>query len=231
MKEKHNGFFRFLVATAIVFGLNSSALGDDKDEQLWVSATVSTWKSEDKKTKVILYGELRSQGDGGSGSDIYMGPILRHQVHPNLNVGGAIKFISLEDDGDNRSLQRYELEATPSIYLDGKNRTILLKIRNRLEFFRENEEENSRRSRIRVSLSKKIANNPYIKEIFISDEYFNKYNTHYNKQYRFVPIGIKLKKPANLTLFIMIKRNAKRSDEDSDTSESTNHALGLNFKF
>ncbi len=197
------------------------------DGELWTSATFKAWQSEDKATRVSLYAESRFRDDAGELYGAFIGPIVRHKVNSNLQVGGAYKFINFRNGDrtfDPRS--RWELEVTPGFSFGDTNQ-YRFSLRNRFELFKNTGLDDKRRLRHRLMLSGKLADTKLVTGWFINHELIYDLESGHTdlSQYRFIPIGLKMKptETFNLNVFYMLYRRSSNG--------AYNHTVGLSFTF
>ncbi|MCJ8273529.1 MAG: DUF2490 domain-containing protein [Psychrosphaera sp.] len=226
-----DSILRFLAVTmACVFCIPAMA----DDGQVWLSGAKKLWQSDNKATKVILYGEMRTADNFADISGVFWGPIVRHKINPYLAVGGAYKFINLPKSGGQVNLNRWEFEVTPGFSF-GSDSQFKVALRNRFEVITDKGKANKNRLRHRLTLSKSIKNSEHFKGIYTSHELIYITNgtvtidgvtsdrSSHLDQYRLTPLGVKLKH-FNLKLFYMINRK-------NNAAGDYNHVLGLNFSF
>lgn len=224
MARQHSIRWASLLVLVVHFLLSASVWADDSE--LWVSGNYRFWQSEDKQTKASFYSEARFQDDMGSLYGAFAGPTLRHNVNRYLQAGAAFKFITFRNGSgvfDPRT--RIELELTPKFRF-GKKEQYQISLRNRFELFHNKGVDDIRRLRYRLEFSRNIDGNELINGIYTSQEWvYRRTDGSYGlNQYRFIPIGLKLKPSSDYSMkvfYMLYRRN----------SGLYSHNLGMSFSF
>ena len=224
-KLKPNQKFLCSIILIISYTIPFSALADDN--QAWLSLTNKVWQSEDKKTKIVVYAEGRTKNGVDTINGLFIGPIIRHQLNPYINVGWGYKFLKLKNSDDKYvNKQRLEVEVTPS-YSFGDLDQYKVDLRNRVEIITRSGEQNTIRLRHRLTFNKKLSGDGLVKDLYASNELIYKVINGQPElnQIRFIPLGTKLKIAGkSFKLFYMYKRNYT-------DPRTINHAFGLSFSF
>lgn len=225
-----NRLFTSIPTTLVVLfiSLFGSMKSVADDGELWVSASYKAWQSEDKATKVSLYAESRFRDDAGELYGAFVGPIVRHKVNDNLEIGGAFKLINFRNSNSTYDPRmRVELEATPKFSF-GESEQFKVSFRNRYELFKNTGHDDLRRMRHRLEFCGKISGSELFQGWCTNHELiYNLHSGSYNlSQYRFIPIGFKLRATEGMSVnvfYMLFRRN--------NTNGDYSHTLGLNFAF
>lgn len=229
MKLRNRSFGLLFCITILIAMISMPVSSEERDSQFWGSAITKAWQSQDKKSKLFLYGEFRENNNMRSRSGSFVGPMIRHKINDNVAIGAGIKFIDVRDIyGTHKYSRRYEAEITPSTALTLADRIYKFSLRNRLEFIGGSNDKEKTRYRHRLKVSNKVPENSYIDSFFMSQEYIYVTSGIDSKldQTRMIPLGVKLRVDPkySVTVFYMINRKM-------NSPGKTNNVLGIGVSF